>query len=368
MPLRLLTGHLWTIAPRFRSTSRPRGCQESRPWATVVDDPRAGPVRLTGRLREIPGSDEILVLVHGIGGCIDSHYMPHGAAAAEAAGLSCLRLNLRGADRLGEDYGHAGLTTDVHAALASPELAGYRRIYLFGYSMGGHVVLSTATEEIDSRVAAVAAVCAPMDLARSQVEIDSPAFWIYRKYLLPHLKNLYAAVARRRPVPFPVSRLDEIRTFLQFDDRIVAPRHGFAGAADYYARMSVAPRLAGLRVPALLLNSELDPIVPARSVRPALKGASPRLRVAWLRRGGHVAFPRGLDVDAQVIAWLRSPHLRPLEPGEGAERGTTSSNTSPSVSPPLTAKSRVRVGNGMVMPSASKACLMRTMASLRATR
>jgi hypothetical protein len=319
MALSALTGHLWTIAPRLRHAVRPFGCPTSRAWETVVHDSRIGPVRLTGRLREVPGSDEALVLVHGLGGCIDSHYMPHGAAAAEAAGLSCLRLNLRGADRSGEDYHHAGLTADLHAALASPELAGYRRLYVLGYSMGGHVVLRCATEDLDRRVAAVAAICAPLDLARSQVEIDAPVYWLYRHYLLRNLKGLYTAVAARRPVPFPVERLDEIRTFLQFDTRIVAPRFGFADAADYYARASVAPRLPHLQVPALLLNSEIDPMVPPRSVRPALDGASPLLRVAWMPGGGHVAFPRGLNVglgegagvEAQVIGWLRAERKNP---------------------------------------------------------
>lgn len=308
-----LAGHLWTIAPRLRHAVRPFGCPESCAWETSVDDPQFGPLRLTGRLREVPGCDEILVLVHGLGGCIDSHYMPRGAAAAEAAGLSCLRLNLRGSDRLGEDYYHAGLTADLHAALASPELERYRRIYVLGYSMGGHVVLRLATEDTDPRLTAVAAICAPVDLARSQQEIDAPAYWVYRHYLLGNLKRLYTAVAARRPVPYPVERLDEIRTFLQFDNHLIAPRHGFADAADYYARASVAPRLPDLKVPALLLNSELDPMIPARSVRPALEGASPNLRVAWLRGGGHVAFPRTLDtglglgagVNAQVIGWLR---------------------------------------------------------------
>ena len=78
--------------------------------------------------------------------------------------------------------------------------------------------------------------------------------------------------------------------------------------------MSVAPRLGELRVPSLLLNSELDPMVPARSVRPALAAPAPRLTVTWLRAGGHVAFPRGVSsglgegegVEEQAIAWLRS--------------------------------------------------------------
>jgi uncharacterized protein len=312
-------GHLRTIGPRIRHAVHPRSAPESRPWETVVEDPQAGAVRLTGRLREVPGADEAVVLVHGLGGSTESHYMPRGAAAAERAGISCLRLNLRGSDRRGEDYYHAGMTADVHAALASPELRPYRRLYAVGYSMGGHVALRLACEDADPRLAAVAAVCAPLDLARSQREIDSPAAWLYRRYLIANLGGVYRAVAARRPVPFPVERLGEIHTFLEWDDRIVAPRHGFADAADYYARASVAPRLGHLRVPALLLNSELDPMVPARSVRPCLAGASPLLTVVWVPGGGHLAFPHrpvrglgeGAGIDDQVIAWLRSRNAAP---------------------------------------------------------
>jgi predicted alpha/beta-fold hydrolase len=275
----------------------------------VVDDPKVGPVRLTGLLRERPG-DELLILVHGLGGCTDSHYMVRGAEAAEAEGLSCLRVNLRGADRLGEDYYHAGLTADLHAFLSS--ISGYRRIYVLGYSLGGHVTLRFATEDLDSRVVAVAAVCSPVDLALAGAEIDAPGFGLYRWYLLRSLSAIYRAVAARRPVPYPVERLGEIRLIREWDDRIVAPRHGFKDAADYYAQASVAPHLPDLRIPALLLNSECDPMVPARAVRPALEKASPKLRVAWVR-AGHVAFPRGLNaglsegigMDAQVIGWLR---------------------------------------------------------------
>jgi len=299
-----LLPHLWTLSPRIRHAVRPKLAPDSRPWETVVDDPQVGPVRLTGRLRELPG-DDLLVLVHGLGGSVDSHYMVRGAKAAEAAGLSCLRLNLRGADRGGDDYYHAGLTGDLHAALASPEASRYRRIWMIGYSLGGHVALRLATEEADPRLEAVAAVCAPIDLALSVVEIDSPGFWLYRRYLLRSLSDIYRATAARRPVPYPVERLGEIRTIREWDDRVVAPRHGFADAADYYTRMSVAPRLPELRVPALLLNSECDPMVPARAVRPALERKSPMLRVDWVR-GGHVSFP-----DTEVIEWLTRETARP---------------------------------------------------------
>jgi predicted alpha/beta-fold hydrolase len=306
-----LPGHFWTIAPRLRHSLRPRQVPEPRPWRTLLTDPVAGEVPVTGLLREIPGSDEMLVIVHGLGGSTGSHYMLRAAAAAEAAGLSYLRINLRGCDRQSGDFYHAGLTDDLHAALASEDFARYRKIYVVGYSLGGHVVLKLGTEEADPRLAAVAAVCAPLDLARAQKEIDAPAAWVYRRYLLESLNDIYAAVAARRPLsqlpqlPLPVEQALRIRTLREWDDRIVAPRHGFADAGDYYARASAAPRLPGLRVPALLINAEGDPMVPAHAVRAALADRPSPLEARWLKRGGHVYFPGEL-VDVEVIDWLRS--------------------------------------------------------------
>ncbi|HVR97047.1 MAG TPA: alpha/beta fold hydrolase [Thermoanaerobaculia bacterium] len=312
-----LLPHLWTITPRLRHAMRPQVPPEARPWTMTIEDPRIGPVRLSGRWRELQGSDEAVVVVHGLGGCTESHYMLRAALAVEEAGLSCLRINLRGCDRQGEDFYHAALTADLHAALASEELRQYRRLYVLGYSLGGHMALRLATEEADPRLAAAAALCAPLDLARSQVEIDSQGLGVYRRYMLGNLKKIYAGIAARRPVPFPVERLGEIRFIREWDEWIVAPRHGFASADDYYARASVAPRLPDLRVPSLLVNAESDPMVPARSVRPVLENPPPHLHVRWLPRGGHVAFPRrmnaelgeeageDLGVDSQVLGWLR---------------------------------------------------------------
>jgi predicted alpha/beta-fold hydrolase len=315
-----LLGHYWTIAPRLRHSLRPGVAPEARAWETSLEDPVTGRVPVTGWLRE-PGGDsgceEIVVLVHGLGGSTDSHYMLRGAQAAEAAGLSCLRLNLRGCDRRSHDFFHAGLTADVHAALVSEEVRRYRRIYVIGYSLGGHVALRLATEDVDPRVAGVAALCAPLDLSLSQQAIDAPVRWPYRRYLMSSLIDIFAAVAARRPQKLTAAQAARIRTIREWDDLVVAPRHGFADADDYYARASVAPRLGDLRVPALLVNSEGDPMVPANPVRSVLRPA-PRLEVRWVAGGGHVSFPRRLDiglnpgveddgagVDAQVLGWLR---------------------------------------------------------------
>jgi hypothetical protein len=332
-----LQAHYWTVAPRLRQALRPLAAPPWRPWETWVEDPVTGRVRLTGKLSDgrpagqgvrpaaAASASELLVIIHGLGGCTESHTAVRTACAAAAAGLASLRVNLRGSDRLGDDFYHAALTSDLHAALAAPELAGYERLYLFGWSLGGHLALRLATETADPRLAAVAAVCAPLDLAASVDSIDRPALWAYRRSVLGGLKEIYAAGAARRPGALPLRQAAAIRRLREWDDRIVAPRHGFAGAADYYARASVGPLLGRLRLPALFVAAEHDPMVPAATLRPALKRLSPgRLRACWLQEGGHCGFPKdvrvgvngGVDtadgagsrpasLERQVIAWLR---------------------------------------------------------------
>jgi hypothetical protein len=324
-----LHAHFWTVAPRFRHALLPLAPPPSRRWETWVEDPLTGRVRLTGRLAEGEGGDgrgDLVVVVHGLGGSCDSHAAVRAAQAARSAGLATLRVNLRGSDREGDDFCHAALTSDLHAALASPELARYRRLYLLGWSLGGHIVLRLATEAADPRLAAVAAVCAPLDLAGSVDAIDRPALWAYRRSILKGLNQIYAACAARRPGLLPAREAARIARLRDWDDQVVAPRHGFAGAADYYARASVGPLLPRLRRPALLVAAERDPMVPAATLRPSLAGLQRGLplEVRWLRDGGHCGFPNNIQVglndgvaagggadsperglERQVIEWLR---------------------------------------------------------------
>jgi len=302
-----LGGHFWTVAPYLRHRCARVRAPAALPWSTTLADPSHGAVRLSGRLTEPEGASALLVVVHGLGGNAESHYMLPVARAAAEAGLACLRLNLRGADGSGEDFYHAGLTADLRAALASAAAARFEAALLLGFSVGGHVVLRWAAEEAaDPRVRAVAAVCPPLDLDRSAAAFDRPERALYRRHVLGGLGRAYAAVAGRRAVPCPAPAARRIRTIREWDRRIVAPRHGFASAEDYYARVSVAPLLGRVTAPALLVAAEHDPMVPASTLRPALAGAGANVEVRWLARGGHVGFPAALELERSVVAWLRS--------------------------------------------------------------
>lgn len=305
-------GHLWTLWPLLQRRLRPQPPPPGEPWETRIEDPDLGSVRLCGRLAAPPESSRLLIVVHGIGGSIDSPSMVAGARAAEAAGLASLRLNLRGADRGGQDFYHAGLSCDLAQTVASPALERFERIYLLGHSLGGHLCLRFATEVEDPRVRAVAAVCSPLDLERTVEDFDRPRSWAYRRFVLARLSSLIDALDERLPIDREAAR--RARKLRDFDRSTVVRRFGFASARDYYRRAGVAERLDRLRVPTLLVAAEDDPMVTARSVRAGLRKAPERLRVEWVRRGGHVYFPADLDLGQpaprglapQVLAWLEA--------------------------------------------------------------
>ncbi len=307
-----LSAHYRTIAPRVMHSLNPPSAPDGRLWRATVHDPEFGPIALTGLLNEPDGADAIVIVVHGLGGWCNSYYSIRAAAAACTAGIACLRLNMRGADRTGEDFYHAGLTADLEAAVASPEVARYSKKYLLGYSLGGHIALSYAARFPADGIRAAAAVSSPLNLEPCQRTIDEPRHWLYRQYLLVSLKAFYKKVHLRRGLSTPLADVMSARTMRGFDEAAVAPRHHFAGAKDYYEKASVWPLLGGLRVPSLLVASENDPMVSAEGVRPWLGGASQALEVRWRNRGGHVGFPPGLDLgeraplglEPQVLRWL----------------------------------------------------------------
>lgn len=311
IPLRQAIGHWWTVAPLARHRLLPRSLPAWEPWTSTVDDPTFGAVPLTGAFHPpTRPSDTVAVVVHGVGGDVDSHYVQLAALAAVRAGMGCLRLNMRGADLSGVDLYHAGLTDDIDAAVRS--LRGFDHVVLIGYSLGGHLALRYALTDRDPRLRALAAICAPLDLTRASQDIDGLGRLPYRRYVMESLTAMARALDAQGRLPAPLPQIVSIRRFRDWDDRVVAPRFGFADAEDYYTRTSVGRRLHRLALPSLFVGVPHDPMVLPRACRPSLRRASGALEVRWLDRGGHVGFPPGITLglpgprglEPQVVRWL----------------------------------------------------------------
>jgi predicted alpha/beta-fold hydrolase len=304
-----LRGHVQTLRPFFERSLRPLARPPTAPWSHEFLDSEGAPVLLTGRLLEGSSTAGVVVL-HGLGGSAESGYMALALRAAERRGVTCLLLNSRGADRLGADIYHSGLTEDIAEALKSPTFDGMTTIDLFGYSIGGHIALRYATRDVDARVRRVAAIGSPLDLRAAADDFDNAPFNVYRGHVLDALKEIYTAAYQRRPSGIEPVLARKIQRIRDWDERVVAPRFGFRSGLDYYERESVSTRLSELERQALYVGAVCDPMVQRKSVLPFVP--APRLEVAWDEHAGHLGFPEDFDlglpgplgVENQVFTWF----------------------------------------------------------------
>jgi uncharacterized protein len=339
-------GHAWTVASHLGRRRR-QVLGEFEAWSVTLADPLTNTVTLsgvlhTGQRRCHDALDDLVVLIHGLGGSADSGYMLEATNTALRLGFAVLRVSLRGADTLGTDFYHAGLYTDVLEILKHERVRSARNVYLLGVSLGGHVVLRTAGAlGLPKNARAAATVCPPLDLAACSAAFDRKRQWVYRRYILESLKQMYVRFAARHPnvcrrLDLPSAKAAcEIRGIGEWDRKVVAPRHGFVSAAEYYATQNAGARLGEVHIPTLILTTRWDPMVPhhttvhllhphASTVDTGLGSASTasnRHSAAWVPRpltrcvshvelpvGGHVAFAHSgaQDTFTQALVWLRT--------------------------------------------------------------
>jgi uncharacterized protein len=236
----------------------------------------------------------LAVLIHGLTGCGESFYVLSTARTLLDRGFPVLRLNLRGAGpnagACREQY-HAGRTGDIAKVLAGLDPAITRHgITAVGYSLGGNVLLKLLGEAgAGTPIRRAAAVSPPLDLAAAARCILKPRNRVYHRYLLARMKYEVRAT-RGGLAPNLAAAVRAARTIVAYDDTVVAPRNGFASAADYYARCSSGAGLSGIRVPTLIIHSRDDPWIPAAAHEAAAARGNPATEVALTARGGHVGF------------------------------------------------------------------------------
>jgi predicted alpha/beta-fold hydrolase len=240
------------------------------------------------------GHRPLVVLIHGLTGTEDSAYMMVSAGVLLSRGHPVVRLNLRGAGPsrpLCRLQYHAGRTADLRAALLQLEPHWRDRgLHLVGYSLGGNMLLKFLAEYAAAfPIRAAAAVSVPLDLAASCRRILMPRNRIYHWNLLRYMKAEALAPASELS-PVERQRVRAARSILEFDDGFVAPRNGYADAAEYYATNSAARFLAAIRVPTLVIHALDDPWIPPGAYERHPWAENPNLIPLLSPGGGHVGF------------------------------------------------------------------------------
>jgi predicted alpha/beta-fold hydrolase len=286
--------HLMTLVPRYWS----RGpllagiAVERRVFRTDPDTQLVGWCHWQENRR----AAQTMLLLHGLEGCSDSHYMHGIAAKAYQAGFNVVRMNQRtcgGTEHLSPTLYNSGLSADYRSVvhqLASAEQLD--RVWLVGYSMGGNLLLK-ATGEIgrsEPSLAGTVAVCPNIDPTLCVRELERPGNWVYHRHFLTQLKARMRRKAALSPDKWDLKGLDAINRISDFDDRYTAPDGGYRDAADYYDRSGARHVLDAIAVPTTIITAQDDPFIPySMFLTPALQ------RNAFIRliapvHGGHCGF------------------------------------------------------------------------------
>jgi uncharacterized protein len=247
-----------------------------------------------------------VILLHGLTGSASSLYVLGQQQALARIGWRSVAVNWRGCsgepNQLARGY-HSGASEDLAEVVEqlSRLLPGVP-LAAIGYSLGGNVLLKYLGESAENcPLVAAAAVSVPfrLDQCADRISVgfsrvyqarfmrDLLAYVVNKQRLFAH-QGLDAEHARLSAL----GSLEGMDSFWDFDERVTAPLHGFASAADYYRRCSSRFFLGAIQVPTLIIQAANDPFVYPHSV-PELHELSASTRLELHQRGGHVGFVEG---------------------------------------------------------------------------
>jgi uncharacterized protein len=288
--------HLPTIYAKL--VRRVPAAPTTRSRWVLPDGDRLSIERLAGR-----DSAPRIVVFHGLEGSVRSTYAQGLLHLARARGWWGDLVLWRTCDGnpvndVPRAY-HSGASDDADFAIRrivreDPD----RPTLLIGVSLGGNVLLKWLGEQgpdIPAAIRGAVAVSVPFDLAQCARQIERGFAAMYGRFFLKGLKAKTLAKLERFPGLVDRAAVERVRTIREFDDVVTAPLHGFASAADYYARSSALRFLEHIAVPALLFNAADDPFLPRALLEDVRAAAArnPYLQCHFPPHGGHVGFVAG---------------------------------------------------------------------------
>lgn len=308
--------HMQTILAKYLHRNRIKHRRER------LELPDGDFVDLAWGLPEQSDNKPLVVLFHGLEGCIESHYIQGMMAALHQQGWQAVLMHFRGCsgepNRYMQAY-HSGAIEDPHYVLGLlrqryPE----RPIAAIGYSLGGNMLVNYLAKYPRNPLCATAVVSAPLQLSACADRINSGFSRCYQGYLLSRMITNWQQRLRRHPQHQWQGDLTRIKSLREFDDKVTAPVHGFSDAEDYYERCSGLYKLAQISTPTLMIHAADDPFM-NDAVIPDASDLPPAITYELSRSGGHVGFIHGLPwrpnywLESRVPQWLAQqwpPYLK----------------------------------------------------------
>lgn len=305
-PWPLRSGHVQTMlsSSGIRRTLLPKRAHKVQEDAReVLVDVGSGD-RLSGRFTpQTTGgaSRGLAILFHGWEGSVDSTYVLQTGSRLLEDGWDIFRLNFRDhgdSHGLNEALFHSCRIDEVVTALGEiARMLPSRVIGVAGFSLGGNFALRAAMLASKQVIPIdyVLAVCPIIDPAEGLFSLESEAPWFYNAYFM----HKWRRSLRLKQEAFPQQtyfELDELKQNMRDLTSSLVLRHTDFGSLEAYLDgYSVAgDRLMGLHVPATILTSRDDPVIPVSAFHQLR--LPPNIELDIANYGGHCGFIRDFSM------------------------------------------------------------------------
>ena len=242
-------------------------------------------------------SRSLVILSHGLEGNSHRCYIQGMARFSHALGWDALAWNCRSCsgemNRKLRLYHHGEIEDFGEVIRHALRTKDYERIVLMGFSMGGAITLKylgVHGAAVPEPVKKGIAFSTPCDLEASIRTLELPRNRFYRNRFFKKLRKKIELKARQFPGTIDLGRFSLVKAWQDFDEFFSAPINGFRNAREFYRQASCANFMAGIRVPALLVNAQNDPILSPECSPVELCKNHPLLFLEMPAKGGHVGF------------------------------------------------------------------------------
>ncbi len=273
-----------------------------------IDLPDGDFLDLAWGTADLPADSPLIIILHGLGGCVDSSYVGRFMHVFNEQGWRSVLMHFRGAgkelNRLPRAY-HSGDTGDLDFLMATlNEREPNTKKAIVGVSLGGNILLKWLGEQEETaRVEAAVAISVPFVLNKVASRLNEGFSRIYQKHFLNQLKSVFAQkIEIYRNPPEVLKKAANCNCFWTFDHEVTAPLYGYNSVHSYYRECSSKKYLRHIKKPTLIIHAEDDPFM-TPDILPREEELSDAIVLEVSKKGGHVGFIASTPLGAPVY-WL----------------------------------------------------------------
>lgn len=256
----------------------------------------------------LPKSTPLVIILHGLGGCVNSSYVARFMNQFNQKGWRSVLMHFRGAshepNRLPRAY-HSGDTADLdHIVSILEQREPTTAKAIVGVSLGGNVLLKWLGEQgAQTKIKAAVAISVPFVLNKVASKMNLGFSRFYQTHLLNQFRDVFTRKLDYIPnPPEALRKAANCRCFWTFDAQVTAPLNGFSSVHAYYRESSSRQYLRNIQTPTLMIHAMDDPFM-TPEVLPKESELSEQVILELSKKGGHVGFITGKTLGVPVY-WL----------------------------------------------------------------